>query len=254
LTKDKLSAAWDEMAKILAKPLLANDIIQAAEKIHRERSKNSEETRIQSRIDTLKSQIEVLAERLSILPKSVSPDPIYRQMEKLEAMKVEEEKRRQGRPGGVKELDTAVELTFYQALLAGLNTLRTKDETSCTKIIQTLIHGGQITREGFKIHYYAGRSQIEGAWAQMLASGGVASDILLSRGSNSVINGGATKNRSQLLALHALGSRPRLAALLRDYGHPARSGIRQSDILSSLFLLARYGTLARSVFIKTTRR
>jgi hypothetical protein len=47
-----------------------------------------ERERIKAKISGLNSQVDALTERLSMLPKTVSPISFFKQMEKIEALKV----------------------------------------------------------------------------------------------------------------------------------------------------------------------
>jgi hypothetical protein len=61
------------------------------------RSKNDEgmkeRSRLKAKISGLNSQLDAWTERLSMLPKAVSPAPFFKQMEKIELLKVEMEEK-----------------------------------------------------------------------------------------------------------------------------------------------------------------
>ena len=64
-------------------------MFEKVQKLHQENPFLKDRERLKSKVIGVQSQIEVLAERLSELPRSVSPQPIYRQLEKLEAVQKE---------------------------------------------------------------------------------------------------------------------------------------------------------------------
>ena len=179
-------AVWEEVLKLFRDPTLSKALIIQAKRAADERLGDSGQKRTETRISTVTQQIEVLAERLAELPKSISAAPIYSQMEKLQAVKAEEEARLRGLRSEQKIHDLPAELTPYEALLRGLHQL--KDESTRTKIIEALIHEVEITPEGFRLHYYVGKNHVEGELARRASSG--PSDFRLSRGSNSLTNGG----------------------------------------------------------------
>lgn len=81
------AAAWEQVELILSNETLARDIIEQAKKIFRERQRSSEFDNQKEKIKIVESKIEALAERLTQLPKTVSAAPVFKQMEKLEALK-----------------------------------------------------------------------------------------------------------------------------------------------------------------------
>lgn len=58
---------------------------------HAENPARKEQERLKAKIYGLASQLDALAERIAELPKTVSPEPIYRQMERIEGLKKEHE-------------------------------------------------------------------------------------------------------------------------------------------------------------------
>lgn len=61
-------AVWEAVQKLLADPEFAERIIKKAHGLHENRTQNSEAKRIRDKINSLKGQLEVLAERLAELP------------------------------------------------------------------------------------------------------------------------------------------------------------------------------------------
>lgn len=55
--------------------------------IHKNNDEESERGKLKAKLYGVSSQLDALAERLSMLPKTVSATPIFKQMEKLELVK-----------------------------------------------------------------------------------------------------------------------------------------------------------------------
>ena len=161
-------AVWEKIEELLSKPQLGGEILNSARGQFESRSKRKEVEKAQSRIKDLDQQTEVLAERLAELPRSISPAPLYKQMEKMAALKIEEEKhldnfRRAG------EVDQAVvDLSSYQELLTGLRALKDRPGAAYdrAKIIRNLVHRVEVTPNSFKIHFHVGENEIHGGLAK----------------------------------------------------------------------------------------
>lgn len=55
--------------------------------LHLENNESSEKEKLKAKLYGINSQLDALAERIAILPVTVSPVPLFKQMEKLEAVK-----------------------------------------------------------------------------------------------------------------------------------------------------------------------
>lgn len=80
---------WIETVKVLSSPQFIQTMIGEVKKIHEEARNNSQSDKIKAKVRGVDSQIGSLVEKLSLIPKSVSPTPIFKQMEKLELHKQE---------------------------------------------------------------------------------------------------------------------------------------------------------------------
>ncbi|MFN7684734.1 MAG: recombinase family protein [Oligoflexia bacterium] len=169
---------WGKVVELISKNDIAERLIREAEKIHAGQSKNSERGRIQSKVSTINSQIDVLSERLAELPKDISPEPIYRQLTRLQDLKREEESRLAG-VEGPSHHDKPVQLTDYRRLLENLRTL---GDSAKEQVIQTLINKVVVTPDGFNLHYFVGQGRLH--------------EESLEYGSNRLTNGGPTRTRT----------------------------------------------------------
>ena len=187
-------AVWEKVSTALNDPKWAKNIVHLAQQHHKENLQNSEIKKTEERIRSLDEQMEVLAERLSELPKSVPATPIYQQMQKLEARKTEEQARIIKLQNQQITRDVPVPLKSYQSFLHQLALLADKANTESlkTKLLHKLTHKIQITPNGFKIHYRVGRDYIEGE----LARKSDPKNLFLISGSTTLTNGGPTKNRT----------------------------------------------------------
>ncbi len=185
-------AVWDVVLNYLKNPKAAHAMIQTAESLHKEKSKSSESKKLQEKVRSLEGQLEVLSEHLAQLPKTISPGPIFKQMEKIEALKAEEQIRlfQFQRTEGIQL--AATPLADYDDLLRTLAELANspKGQSARGKIIRTLVQRIEITPEGFKLHLHVGKDYIEGELAK------AGSPLLKKKmfgGSNSLQNGGPTR-------------------------------------------------------------
>ena len=166
---------WEKVFGLLTSETIARDIVERAKVIQEERSKNSEQDRAKARIQSYTTQLEILAERLAQLPKTVSPVPVFKQMEKIELLK-QKEQDRLARSTDSASIDSPVDLATYREFLVQLGRGDCASETARAQIVQKLIQKVEILPEGLRIHFYAGESRID-----------------LSEGSNRLTSGGPTR-------------------------------------------------------------
>ena len=199
-------ALWEKVSEFLERPTLAKEIIDAAKSLHEKRSKSPESKKIEDKIKSIDSQIEVLAERLSELPKFVSATPIYRQMERLETAKQEELKRLSTFKTENPAIDLPIAFNGYQAFVNSLKTLQSGPQREGTqeKIIRAMVHQVKITPNGFKAAFYVGKDYIEAERAKMAgpaSSNTNLKKISLVSGSTSLTNGGSCSGTNELMPL-----------------------------------------------------
>ena len=84
---------WDEVVKFLTSTKMLDQMRKEIEKKSENDEGLKERDRIKSKISGLNSQLDALTERLSMLPKTVSPASFFKQMEKIELIKKELEER-----------------------------------------------------------------------------------------------------------------------------------------------------------------
>ncbi len=120
-------AVWEIISKYLKSPKAAGELLGAAKAVHWEESKTSGSTKLQQKMRELEGQ-----------------------MEKMEALKSEE----QTRLGDLQRTEGSTD----QVAPSG----NPKGESIQGKVIRTLVRRIEILPEEFRLHLYVGRNYIEG--------------------------------------------------------------------------------------------
>lgn len=122
--------------------------------IHKNNDEESERGKLKAKLYGVSSQLDALAERLSMLPKSVSATPIFKQMEKLELVKKDLEE------GLLKIKDLNIDgrlvpiETFEEfAAFAGLTIKNNPDFNIRRNLLQKFIHRIEIGVDSIKIYW-----------------------------------------------------------------------------------------------------
>ena len=126
---------------LLTQSSFAKELIQEANEAHEKGSAKKQIDRLKSLLYGYNSQLEALAERLSELPKTISPKPIFQQMEKLENLKAETVKDIKAFVEDGHSSEKPVELKEYQSFLKHLKTLflESGDKELQERIIKRII-------------------------------------------------------------------------------------------------------------------
>lgn len=82
---------WDEVTKFLTSLKMLEETRNEIEARKKNDVGIKEKGRLKAKISGLNSQLDALTERLSMQPKAVSPAPFFKQMEKIELLKIEME-------------------------------------------------------------------------------------------------------------------------------------------------------------------
>jgi site-specific DNA recombinase len=80
---------WQEVIKLLSTPTMLEEMKKEIQAKNNENNGHKERERLKAKISGFNSQLDALTERLSMLPKTVSATPFFKQMEKLEILKTE---------------------------------------------------------------------------------------------------------------------------------------------------------------------
>jgi len=215
-------AVWAEIMRMLAVPSVGEKLLGAARAVHANRTKTSETKRVTEKIRVLSQQMDVLAERLAMLPKAVSPVAVFRQMERLEEVrKLEEQKLSEAQRHEVSADAPAALAGFTELLkmLAGMANDPNAGEIRA-RILRSLVHKVEVLPEGFRLHFYIGRDKIEGElarWGRSLAGDGL--NLIKNKsafaGSNSLQNGACGSERTSFSSASPLSNpRPSISPII----------------------------------------
>ncbi len=143
------------MSKEVAKELI-NEAVLSFEK----GSPQKQMDRLKASIYGYNSQLEGLAERLSQLPKSVSPKPIFTQMEKIERLKKDCEDSIREIDSRGEVLERPIELSDYRKFLESIRELfsRTDNKEIQAQILKWLLVKIEVGPHFVRIHYKVGES------------------------------------------------------------------------------------------------
>lgn len=145
---------WEEFCRFLDSKEFILSLMEKVKALHGQNDEEQERKRLKAKIGGLSSQLDALGERLAILPKSVSPGPLFKQMEKLEAAK----KEHQERLLEVKEMNLEQRLvsleTFESFANQAARTLKeTTDFNVRRMILQKFIRRVEIGIDSVKIYW-----------------------------------------------------------------------------------------------------
>lgn len=141
----------------------AQDLLAAANKEHKFNPAAKEMEACRSKISSLDGQLSLLAERLVSLPASISPAPIYAQMEKLQKMKSEAERALAEISAQRMVIDPPAELKDFQLFLATLKGwLKKSDKPHIrARIVRTLIKKIVVSETSVDMHFFVGESYVQ---------------------------------------------------------------------------------------------
>ena len=151
---------WRETKRFLTDSKMVEDMIGEAREFRAKQKKGSEKEKLKAKISTLTSQLDALAERLSQLPKSVSPTPIFKQMEKLEGFRTELEVQFASvtEHGPTDEMPVSLEdLDQYRKTLSALLE-KESDPQVQEHIISRFIERVSVTRDGVDLDFIVGKN------------------------------------------------------------------------------------------------
>ncbi|MBT4760066.1 MAG: recombinase family protein [Bdellovibrionaceae bacterium] len=151
-----------EVQKLISGSKFSKELLVEAKKVHDSNHGVKEMERMKAQFYGYTSQLDALAERLAQLPKSVSASPVFKQMEKLEALKLECEKNiEEAKRLGSGPEDKPVGLKSYTKFLSSLQDLFKNGPPEIkAKIIQRLIHRIELGEKEVKIYYNVDESRL----------------------------------------------------------------------------------------------
>jgi len=156
-------ALWNEIMNLFSEEKFAKELLNSAKRAHQHNPGSKEAEKYNHIVFNVDRQLEVLAERLSSLPQSISPTPIYKQMEKLEEKKKEAQSKlaKMQSDGFVK--DEPCELQDFQRFLKAVSEILRRDDNLKIRqrVIRLLVHKINIIPDGFEVHFKVGESYVK---------------------------------------------------------------------------------------------
>jgi hypothetical protein len=156
------SEVWNKVISLFEDPNLAKSIIEEAQKVHGTKSRTQEAQRLKHKIRGIEEQVDALAEHLAKIPKTLSPAPIFAQMERLEQLKVQNQETLNDILRSPFSAEMPAELSDYRTLIQSMRGMRVEgvaDELR-PKVVQRLIHKVEVLPEGYRIHFHVGKKHV----------------------------------------------------------------------------------------------
>ncbi|OQW52459.1 MAG: hypothetical protein A4S09_17485 [Proteobacteria bacterium SG_bin7] len=174
----------EKVKELLNQPDLSRDLVFETGKYHSRNPNKKQIDRLKALVYGYNSQLEAISERLSQLPKSVSPSFFFAQMEKLEKNKQDalQEIELVERQGGF--ADRPAELKDFQNFLGHLKTLfdaEALDKETQNRILKRLISRIEVGVESFCLKFIVSETNVKMGIDEV--------SVLNRGGSNSLTNG-----------------------------------------------------------------
>lgn len=145
---------WAEFCRFIDSKMFLKELLAKVKALHSNNNESSERGKLKAKLYGLNSQLEALAERLSQIPASVPAAPIFKQMEKIEAVKKEVEE------GLLKLKDLNLDdrlvpvSTFEQFAKFTTNTLKNNPDFNIRRaLLQKFISRVEIGEDTVKIYW-----------------------------------------------------------------------------------------------------
>ena len=153
---------WLHADALLSEPALAASLIEQAKKEHEAHANVSEMDRLRNKVRGIEEQIDAVAEHLTKIPKGMSPQPIFAQMQRLDVLKEETKKELDelGRTSGCTDVPAA--LKDFRAYLTALRSIIGLSDSPeiRAKLIKWIVSRVDLLPKSFRIHYFVGKSVI----------------------------------------------------------------------------------------------
>ncbi len=154
---------WEKVIECLTADSFAKELLTAANKEHRFNPAAKEMEGHRHKVTSIEGQLSLMAERLVSLPASVSPAPIYSQMEKLEKMKAEAERALTEISSKRVMIDPPAELKDFQIFLSTLKSWLKKSDSPNVRalIARTLIKKIVVSEVSVEVHFFIGETYVQ---------------------------------------------------------------------------------------------
>lgn len=165
LAKDLESAVWKEILKVLSIDEICKEIFDEAFKSFKTNPGSKEAERYRQTVFSVEEKLETLGERLASLPSTISPTPVYKQMEKLEDLKREAQQSLGRLESGGAAVGVPVELKSYKVFREALLSLLKQSDSPKIKaqIARYLIRWIKVHPDGLDINWAFGDGYVKSA-------------------------------------------------------------------------------------------
>lgn len=152
---------WQEVKRFIQNDSFVQDLLSYAEALNLNPRETTDREIVQKKINILENQIELLAERMSTLPKELDLKPFIDQMSKLQKNKVDLEEGLKTLSVVKPSLDLPVDFSDLNSFRKVLRKMIEKAEIDLSlqsSLIKKVIHKIIIKPKGFEIHFHIGES------------------------------------------------------------------------------------------------
>lgn len=159
---------WKSAIDVMTSESVAKALLGESKKSHLRNPESKEAEKCKQVVFSVDRQLETLAERLSALPSTISPTPVFRQMEKLEGIKREAQSKLAQLDQGGSAIDAPAELNDYVLFLATLRALLKGSDCPRTKtfVLRKLLKNVVVTPEAVLVNFLTGTNYIQRFLAQ----------------------------------------------------------------------------------------
>jgi site-specific DNA recombinase len=169
----------DKFKRLIMDRNMIATVLETVKAKHEENPQRKDQERMKAKIFGINSQIEALAERLAEIPKSVSAQPIYKQMEKLETVKKDyEDQLAKLKQSGRSSLDRVEDLNKFEDFASHYRRFLSNATVQEQKMmLKKFIKKVEVGLDSVKIHWivdqehYERELQLEKAGAQAALGG-----------------------------------------------------------------------------------
>ncbi len=146
---------WQELVKFLTEPDFLKIMLNEVKALYEGDPSQREADRLKAKLYGMNSQIEAMAERLTLLPKSISAVPVFKQMEKLEIAKKEiEESLAKVKKQPINFEQRIVKVQTFQAFAENYRKfIKNADHEVKKQMVQKFIKKVEIGVDEVKIHW-----------------------------------------------------------------------------------------------------
>ncbi len=145
---------WTEFCRLLENEDFIIELQRRVREMHFLNDESSEKDKLKAKLYGINSQLDALAERIAGLPMTVSPTPLFKQMEKLEVVKKDlEERLLRVKDINLSERLVSIETFVEFKKIAKKTLLENPDFNIKRNILQKFIHRVEIGIDSLKIYW-----------------------------------------------------------------------------------------------------